>query len=62
MLIRSKMLTVCTAGYNPAELPWMFSDGDLTISSHRDDELMEFLRPRKLIPLNCNGSEQLESS
>jgi hypothetical protein len=55
----SIIVTALNTGYSPLEWSHIVFDVDLTMPS-QSDELTGFLRLRKLVPLNCNGSEQLE--
>jgi hypothetical protein len=57
----STIPTASNAERNTEERSQMCFGGDLNILSQSNDVLRGFLRLRKLLPLKCNGSEQLKS-
>jgi hypothetical protein len=59
-LMSSMIMTASNAERSTDEWSQKFFDGDLNTWSQSDDVFRGFLRLRKLLPLKCNGSEQLK--
>ena len=61
MLMSSMIAHTFSVIRSAVDLTQTFFRGDLNLGSQSDDVFRGSVRLRKLLPLKCNGSEQLKS-